>query len=46
MAIQQAHRAALPPHILAALATVVDCARSHVQDIESGLEDGTYDRRS
>ena len=25
------------------LATVIDCARDHVQDVESGLEDGTYE---
>lgn len=24
------------------LATVIDCARSYVEDIESGIEDGTY----
>ncbi len=30
--------------LLSCLATVIDCANSHVEDIETGLEDGTYDK--
>lgn len=26
-----------------ALATVIDCARAHIEDIETGLQDGTYE---